>query len=1403
MLQNTSPIYTFTESDYDSSSPKFITSSDFPRNLRFATKVIPLKLSTTNHAVITIEIHPSDNIDYGCVSFVHPNGSSTSDSSNKDSLFIPSNTTLMNVNVFKKDGIRKNTKYYIIVNSDQNNTSDMLLINIGLGQIKVKDEISSISISYGCPVDVYSYNMGIHVYSPYDSVYSPKLRTILYSFTELTQWTINTLVYSSPFFSNPALPYYYSYGNLVYKVGGSLDRAFGTTTYYRTVKKNAFSKTKTTTITDGPRSYYNSIKDESPACVVPKMSDIGKIKETIYFRTLIQPFTYRYYFGFDSSSQEKSSKNTFTLYSFTNKSHYPIIGSLHALIKLGSGLVNGYDSGETDWSKIVSFQGMSGIMNWKNGNNFAATGVGVGLASLAINAIIVAGTCVCTYTAASTIMGLNVIPGIGTIISIVLLVIFIVIKLFKKTTVKTEEPCKIFLHRYTSTPYIETNRKLVDKTGSNATAGHYCDGIYYYYQNYDGTITSKTQCSGVFYDYFREGSTNITYSQQYSMMADNPTLVTFWEHLIVLPYTSGKPEPICRDGNLYYNTLFEKEIPNNCCGLEIFTSTKITIPAGQEFSCVSQLDANNKAKNLLDSSYEFAITHGNYSESIPDEYYGILDSKFTNILWFESGTLNTPVISEFARLFFDNRDMLGLTVGKTVYFDPSGCQKALKGFYTGAPYGGSNDENPSTILINQPVKTYQVESGKIKTINNEVKTKSFYPSYISNWFLTDVSISTLIKTKILMDNSRTFDPTTLENNIECYQGLIKKTSSDYSVVEDLLLFSGGSYVSAPEGFYLPLIDWINYDPFYYSKPQEIILNISENCDSKTSRGFYIVGISKTTNTNTPVHNEVMLEVNVKSVNKSKIYTATTSSTLSKTLIPYGTFFSSSDIINEITITKIITPSPMYNITYTIGLTYLCPSTTSVIIPCSGAFTPNSNLSVGYYELVTNIGELSSIVSIDFNAGYAPDRFQIYWDNKLVGDSLFVGDSLVSDGRENFVAQIINTKSLNRYILKNNEWIPNLIPTINTSYSLSDIASTGVRLSESSVPSPQIGVDRYYGNDISDGNIRLKFNKLTSSPSTIRIVIISPIGGSNWSIDNLNCNTLPNITPFKYRVKSDGITVSPDNRFGFVFDNTRDSISFSRCNEFVLSSPYKTRTASLQIKSSVGNVPITLSIYKNNIFFSSVTVNTIENEWSLGGTLLSSTVKCENVTDYYTFSIDYTQPMTYVARVYITTSYDAFNTLGQYLGVGNSYNYIVQEIVVPSPSPINTSTPTPLPSFTTTMVVGSNRESLIWGDLESSLDAVGSISDRQISINVGGVNPVIYSLFYNMSTSRLEFYITNGSTTISPNNWTTLTINGVSYNRTSFTYMGYNSPYQPWWRWSIVTSNPFGTIDGATKTITLT
>ena len=62
MSQKSSPTYVFTTEDYDSSSPKFLTGGDFTRDMRFATKVIPLRLSTTKHSVITISIHPSDNV---------------------------------------------------------------------------------------------------------------------------------------------------------------------------------------------------------------------------------------------------------------------------------------------------------------------------------------------------------------------------------------------------------------------------------------------------------------------------------------------------------------------------------------------------------------------------------------------------------------------------------------------------------------------------------------------------------------------------------------------------------------------------------------------------------------------------------------------------------------------------------------------------------------------------------------------------------------------------------------------------------------------------------------------------------------------------------------------------------------------------------------------------------------------------------------------------------------------------------------------------------------------------------------------------------------------------------------------------------------------------------------------
>jgi hypothetical protein len=1106
MSQIQSPKYVFVEPDFDSSVPKFMGSSDGPKNLKFATKIIPIRLDNTKHGVVTIDIYYEGDVDHGCISFSQPNSIDISSSDDLSKLFQPNQTLTTITWVFSDNGVKKGQRYYVIVNLDQSKVSDILLVNIGVGQtINQESNIASVWIGYNCPSEIYKYTVGLHVYSPYDSIYTPKLRTNLYSFIPISQWTLNTLVYCSPFLNNPALPYYYGYADKVYKVGGPIDRAFGTTTNYRVTSRRivtwggVFNKTEQTILTDGPKSFYDPIKDESPACVTPKLRDVGKIKE-IYFKTnLAKPSRYRYYLGYDDNIRDDSSKNVFTVFNFGKLAHYPIIGSLHALIKMGSAIVNGYDPTLTNWRLIMGNAGLSGIFTWKNGNNYVATVALIGALLIAfedsqvVNFIatqifdkgvgwvtrIITGQALSIDLGAKLLFGL----GLGPLLAILAgaIAVYLILKaFFKKTVTPLIEDCKMFLHRYVPTPYMEINQSLLKNEYSKVPNGFYSEGIYYY-QVSNGLISSKTLCSGVFYDYIDESFENSNYIQQTGIQPDNPILITDFLRLIILIYTSGKPEPTCL-GQIYYSALMEKAVPNKCCELEIPTQTKISIPAKQEFSCVSQLDADNKATLLLNASYEYATTVGNYSVSIPDVNIGILESIYTNFSWNEEGTSTFPAKSESTTLYFNNTDSLGLTIGKTVYFDVSGCKKVLKGYYTGAPTGGFDEETPSK-LINQPIKTYQIESGKIKSISNEVKTKSPYPSYISNWFLFD--INSPIPLDILrkdMDNSRVFNPLTLENNPKCYQGLIKKTSTtNYSGVTDFLILSGGTYVPAPDGYYQPLIDWIRHDPFLYKKQVDIMLNISENCDTLTERGFYISGVNKLTNSAIPTYNSVKLEVVVKNTNNFiKTFTATTSPSLFKTLIPFGTIFNGTTI-NEMYISKIITQSPLNNYTYSIGNSSVC---------------------------------------------------------------------------------------------------------------------------------------------------------LTAPPTIIS---------------------------FKYRLEPDNFTPAIENRYGFVFNDSKDSISFSPYGEFS-SDTYGIRTAGLQIKSATGGVPITLIIYKNNVRFHSVTSSTVANDWSPIRFLLSGVNMDPN--DIYTFGVEPSKVITYSARIVMSIQHSYTNTSGQYLTNQNYSFHIVQQIPVP-------------------------------------------------------------------------------------------------------------------------------------------
>ena len=131
MSQIQSPKHIFVEPDFDSSIPKFAEGVDFfPKNLKFATKVFPIRLDSTKHGIVTIDIYYEGDIDYGCVTFSQPNAIMVSSSDVIDKLFVINEGVVATVWVFNDNGEKKGQRYYVIVNSDQSNLLEEIIIKI-------------------------------------------------------------------------------------------------------------------------------------------------------------------------------------------------------------------------------------------------------------------------------------------------------------------------------------------------------------------------------------------------------------------------------------------------------------------------------------------------------------------------------------------------------------------------------------------------------------------------------------------------------------------------------------------------------------------------------------------------------------------------------------------------------------------------------------------------------------------------------------------------------------------------------------------------------------------------------------------------------------------------------------------------------------------------------------------------------------------------------------------------------------------------------------------------------------------------------------------------------------------------------------------------------------------------
>jgi hypothetical protein len=906
----------FISNDYIESKPRFAQSDvQYPGSLKFSTKTIKLDLGTEDYGYVSMEVSYSGNIQYASVAFYTENGEDVSVGKNFTDLFLISNKNVILENIVLGNTTSGTKTFYIVVNPNQLNKSRFLTIEVSVGALSAPTS-SSVTLSYECPTPINVYTTGLHVYSAYDArPGSSVLTTKLYSFVPIDQWVVNTVVFMNPTLKDPALPYYYGYGTKVYKVGGEFDRAFGTVLSY-TVRKKLFGKPKITTNTDGPRLFTGNTTNSSEACVIPFMEDVGVIKQILNVSSLPQPQLYRYYMGYDPTNKTLSNDSVFSKYSLTTQKHEPIVGSTHALEKMSQGIVTGYRS----FLKFDSYTAL--ISAWGLGAAYLTREVIYNKIAGAVTEFLldkligpflekVIGIAI---TTAVTNTILAILSGIGYL----MLAYSLYKLLFKFITIQINEPCKVFIHHFTTTPYINNGSVLYrTPTPSVRNTGFFCDGVYYYQQT--GTATNATvtlkevSCTNALLS-----EDPLQYSRQCSLQADVPTLVVEKTKLIVLPYTSGKPLPFCGGTTIFYNTEVSQVVTNTCCALETCNSFTIRIPAAQEYSCISQADAQLKAQTKLTKAVQLAQAQGVYVTPFEESRIGTLDTYFTHQLKIED-------IPTEVTVYYDST-LTGAVVGKPLYFDSSGCNKVLDGYYA---VSGTTPYRKFYHTTNGVIDTiYDMTSSSSTTTTTGQPILTTNKDYSSNWYLTGVSENELVVYSQTIGNSRTFDPNSLYTSPAMKKGFIKTptTKNNFQIFTN---FVSTTHAEAESGAYQPLVDWITQEPFYYNRARTISLNLLESnycTDATIPRGFYIIG--KESNVEVSTLNEVSLLIRILTTNGNLITTlkVKTSSSSPRTFIPYGTSVPTNTPVNTLEITSIDSPNPQNNITYTVGTVTMCAGT---------------------------------------------------------------------------------------------------------------------------------------------------------------------------------------------------------------------------------------------------------------------------------------------------------------------------------------------------------------------------------------------------------------------------------------------------------------------------------------------
>lgn len=827
--------FTFNRNNFTSATPDWSTEGEYSKSLRFNTVTKTIRLDNTNYSRGTFTITFPGGYDYGSVHFSTPNGSIVSSSPSINGLYSPNNMATAGPveEVFKGENITTTSPvtYYVVVNGDPDKKAKHLNVSIALAK---KNSIPSsnieITLDYECPSDsgneLYEYEVGVHPYSSYDAeINRAAVKTKLYSATPITGWTTNTPVYMGSYFQNAALPYWYGYGSKVYRVGDPWKRSYGIKHGYDVrITTHWFFKRrkKIKEITIGPLETLLPGNDNneptSESCIKPTLRNVGKIRRIINSSGIPQPQQYKYYMGYDASNKYTANSGPFVTWDIPNKKSYPTTGLIHAFQKLTFGIFSGFDktfSVDFNWVMGVGPLGMAAVSYLFNDKvfNFFLNGFCIGCGTNGpLPALKFAGFSKKTVILLGKIF-------FWAAVAFLLIALYLA---FKPRTIPFREKCRLFLHHFANTPYLSTGTTLYrDDDLEHDNAGWYSDGVYYYEQT--GTAGSRTitkkQLSGINSYLGRDEDNNSGFGFKYSLPADqydiSPDIVTDWRKLVLLPYCAGEPLPYCGGSTIFYSAERTHTVTTHCCDLEdCNTPIVISLPYGAVTSCVSQVDADSEAQEQFQAAIDYADEYGVYTKTIDDSYIGQLEVNFTHEIKEE----DNPTALAF---FWDLRSGSDAPVGTPLYYDPSGCQKLLPGYY-------------ATSGSDYPKYYYEVANGEVAAIYTQSAASSTTTTTgqsiiktnedkSSNWYLKS-TLQNPIVNYIATLNNRTFNVNSLftTSPYELSAGRIISGSYTDDAFEKYDTFNSNGITSTTTteqgtGWYVPLNGWSPEpgDEFFY------------------------------------------------------------------------------------------------------------------------------------------------------------------------------------------------------------------------------------------------------------------------------------------------------------------------------------------------------------------------------------------------------------------------------------------------------------------------------------------------------------------------------------------------------------------------------------------------------------